>query len=110
MLLKPEEEKELVDKLILHVRKLLSTQGKIENDPETGFEHLELKTGPFVFIEHQRQQVSQGTVNTNGLDVWWITENQNAKRVLSVNYLPFKIKVFARFGKAPWIDAIFAIE
>lgn len=109
VLLKPEEEKALVDKLILHGRSLLSQKGERKRDPETGFEHVEYKAAEFVLIEHQRQQLPGGEVKTNGLDVWWIAPEMKAKKVLSVNYLPFKIKVFHKFGKAAWIEALLQI-
>lgn len=110
MLLHPEEEKALADKVVAHARELLSVHGKVQVDEDTGFQHLEHRCDGFILIEHQRQKVRGGAVKTNGLDIWWLTKEPKAKRVFSVNYLPFRVKVFHKYGKAAWIDAFFNLH
>ena len=79
-------------------------QGVEERDQETGLVTREARCGPFVLIEHQRQDLPSGSVKTNGIDIWEICEGKGVKR-LSVNYIPFTIKYVDKAGKAPWIEA-----
>lgn len=110
MLLRPEEEKALAEKLVAHAREILSANGEVQVDQDTGFEHLEYRSVSFILIEHQRQKVRGGAVKTNGLDIWWLSSEPKAKRVFSVNYLPFRVKVFHKHGKAAWIEDFLALN
>ncbi len=102
MLLDEGQKRELVNEIIATAKLLLSRQGKRHTDEDTGFVHEDCHVGQFVIVEHQRQQLLGGMVRTNGLDLWRITDG-NARKLLSVNYIPFEIRLFDHSGRAPWI-------
>ncbi len=102
MLLSEEQKKDLVNKIIAHALTLLKDLGVGQEDPETGFTHLELRTREFVLVQHQRQKIKGGRIRTNGLDIWQI-EGRSARKLLSVNYIPFEIRFFDKAGKAEWV-------
>lgn len=102
MLLDEEQKRELVNGIIATAKQLLSRQGQRHTDEDTGFVHEDCHVGPFVMVEHQRQQLAGGVVKTNGLDLWRITDG-NARKLLSVNYIPYEIRLFDHAGRAPWI-------
>jgi len=103
MLLNEEKKTELVNSIIAAARLILKDQGSEKKDKESGLVHLECRPGPFLLIEHQRQELNTGWVKTNGLDLWELT-SEGAKKRLSVNYIPFHIRVFYTAGKATWIE------
>lgn len=105
MLLSPEKKTALVNSIIDAAKALLERDGRKMVDPATGFEHLECRSGKFVLIEHQRQTLPGGTIKTNGLDVWQVVEG-DAKKLLSVSYIPFNIKFLHASGKAEWIQEL----
>lgn len=102
MLLKPETERELINALIEAARFILDQQGQEQVDQATGLVTREYRGGVFVLVEHQRQRLEGGEIDTNGLDIWRIQEGR-ARKSLSVNYLPFEAKFFDKAGKAGWI-------
>ncbi|MDJ0836245.1 MAG: hypothetical protein QNK37_06980 [Acidobacteriota bacterium] len=109
MLLHEEEERDLVNRIVTCARDLLKQRGEDRKDMQTGLVHRECRLGPFLLIEHQRQKLKNGEIKTNGLDLWEIDAGK-ARKKLSVNYVPFSIKVFDKAGKAPWIDILFKLS
>ncbi|CAM2068601.1 hypothetical protein SCOR_24740 [Sulfidibacter corallicola] len=109
VLLNEEQERDLVNRLIEKGKSLLIEVGTQHRDPETGLVHTQCQVGPFVLIQHQRQKLKTGSINTNGLDLWMIDSGM-AKKMLSVNYMPFHIKFFQKAGKAPWIQTFLAVD
>lgn len=103
MLLDEEQKVELVNNIIKKAKRLLAERGSTSTDETTGFVHLDCHVGPFVLVEHQRQQLPGGVVRTNGLDLWKIIDG-NARKQLSVNYIPYELKYFDHAGRATWID------
>lgn len=108
MLLNEDQIKDLVNRIIEKAKGLIERDGEETRDEETGLVCTECRISRFILIEHQRQQVKNGFVNTNGLDIWMI-EAGGGKKVLSVNYMPFEIKSFNKAGKAPWIDELMSL-
>ena len=109
MLLTEEQKIALVNQIIDKARVLLAEKGVEKKDQDTGLVHTEYRAGPFVMIQHQRQQLEGGKIDTNGLDIWLI-EGVSAKKALSVNYVPFLIKHFHTSAKADWIRAFLEIH
>lgn len=105
MLLTEAQQAELVQRLTNKAQEIINTIGIQKTDQETGLVHSEAHLGNFLMVEHQRQQIKTGYINTNGLDLW-ILRKGNAKKVLSVHYIPFKICFFDKAGKAPWIQEL----
>ncbi len=103
MLLDDEQKTALAARIIDKAKALLDVWGKRVEDRDTGFVHEECRLPPFLLIEHQRQTIRSGSVKTNGLDIWSI-EGDNAKKTLSVHYVPFEILHFDHAGKAGWIE------
>ena len=109
MLLHEDELRDLVNRILARARDLLDRLGLDSTDAETGLVHRECRVGPYLLIEHQRQQLKGGDIKTNGLDLWEL-DGENARKKLSVNYIPFSVKNFDKAGKAPWIDHFFDLS
>ncbi len=108
MLLDEEKKRVMVNGIIAVAKLLLARQGQRHTDEDTGFVHDDCHAGPFVMVEHQRQQLAGGTIKTNGLDLWRIQDG-NARKLLCVNYIPYEIKLFDHAGRAPWIEEFKAL-
>ncbi len=107
MLLNEEKKTALANSIIASAQLLLRDKGVEKVDQETGLVHRECRSGPFLLIEHQHQKLATGWVKTNGLDLWELA-SEGAKKRLSVNYIPFHIRVFYTAGKAVWIEQFLA--
>ena len=92
-----------------HARRLLDSHGSLETDQPTGLQCLTANLGRFVLVEHQRQELAGGTIDTNGLDLWWLADG-TARKVLSLAYLPFQIKQIRTAGRATWYEEFLALE
>ena len=102
MLLQPDTERDLINALIEAARMVLTKCGEDKIDQTTGLVTREYRGRVFIMVEHQRQRLEGGDIETNGLDIWRIQEGR-ARKSLSVNYLPFHVKFFDKAGKAGWI-------
>ena len=109
MLLSQRQKEKLVHQIITKAQSLLAQEGVCEQDSETGLEITTLRMTAFVLVDHQRQRLPNGEIQTNGLDIWHVHDHR-AKKVLSVNYLPFRIKQFELSGKPNWTHAFLAMD